>query len=140
MNIYEVLNNLLNDATTYDFQDKVISAAIRVAKLDQNETRINNQVLERIIALQNENTLLKQISTKLLTENQNLKANVMGLEGNQVPENLQISQSNVTPGGMVVETEEVNQPLTVRNEGFQTTPAVSVTQLGVQHNSPINTK
>jgi len=137
MNVYKTLINLLNTAPTFNFEDKVVKTAVRIAQ-DGGDTRINGEVLELIAALQQENALLKQNNLKLNVQIQQLTGNMANMEGNQIPDDLNINESTITPGGIVVTPKEVNKPVTLRNENYQPSSVVTVGPMGIQQNSPTN--
>jgi hypothetical protein len=137
MNVYKTLINLLNSAPTFNFEDKVVKTAVRIAQ-DGGDTRINGEVLELIAALQQENALLKQNNLKLNVQIQQLTGNMANMEGNQIPDDLNINESTITPGGIVVTPKEVNKPVTLRNENYQPSSVVTVGPMGIQQNSPTN--
>lgn len=137
MNVYKTLINLLNTAPTFNFEDKVVKTAVRIAQ-DGGDTRINGEVLELIAALQQENVLLKQNNLKLNVQIQQLTGNMANMEGNQIPDDLNINESTITPGGIVVTPKEVNKPVTLRNENYQPSSVVTVGPMGIQQNSPTN--
>ena len=139
MNPYSTLIKLLKSAPTFDYQDRVIDTAIRIAQNENNDIRINNEVLELIASLQQENLTLKQTNFRLNTQIQQLSGNLASAEGNQTPSNLEIYDSSITPGGIVVQTDSVVQPVTLRNENYIDAPVATLSPHGYQLNSPKNT-
>jgi hypothetical protein len=144
MNVYKTLINLLNSAPTFNFEDKVVKTAVRIAQ-NGGDTRINGEVLELIAALHQENAALhrenalyKQNNLKLNVQIQQLTGNMANMEGNQIPDDLNINESTITPGGIVVTPKEVNKPVTLRNENYQPSSVVTVGPMGIQQNSPTN--
>jgi len=59
MNIYRKLSTLLKDATTLEFEDKVVQAVKRIAQ-NQDDVRVNSEIMGMISALQQELILWKQ--------------------------------------------------------------------------------
>ena len=79
MNIYRKLSLLLKDASTFEFEDKVVQTANRIAQI-QGDVRVNSEITGMLAALQQENALLKQQYTKLYLENQQLKQQIQQQE------------------------------------------------------------
>lgn len=138
MNIYKALSILLKDSADYNFEDKVAKAAVKIAQNQIGDVRIDPQIMETINALRQENVLLKQQYTKLFTENQQLKGNLLNAEGNQVPSGVEIFDSSITPGGQVVQVDNATQPVTVRNQNYTPSPSMLINENGTQINSPKN--
>jgi len=100
MNIYRKLSLLLKDASTFEFEDKVVQTASRIAQI-QGDVRVNSEITGMLAALQQENALLKQQYTKLYLENQQLKGAV--LESPSMPSGIKVTDSPNEAGKLNVQ-------------------------------------
>ena len=51
MNIYRKLSTLLKDASTFEFEDKVVQTVNRIAQ-NQGDVRVNSEIMGMISSLQ----------------------------------------------------------------------------------------
>ena len=135
MNIYRKLSTLLKDATTLEFEDKVVQAVKRIAQ-NQDDVRVNSEIMGMISALQQENTLLKQQYTKLFLENQQLKGTM--LDTASVPNGVQVSESPNMAGGLNVQVDSTSQPVLVKNLNNQESGKATLNEFGYTQNSNTN--
>jgi hypothetical protein len=135
MNIYRKLSTLLKDASTFEFEDKVVQTVNRIAQ-NQGDVRVNSEIMGMISSLQQENTLLKQQYTKLFLENQQLKGTM--LDSATVPSGVQVSESPNMAGGLNVEVDSTSQPVLVKNVNFQESGKATLNEFGYTQNSNTN--
>lgn len=135
MNIYRKLSTLLKDATTLEFEDKVVQTVKRIAQ-NQGDVRVNSEIMGMISALQQENTALKQQYTKLFLENQQLKGTM--LDSATVPSGVQVSESPNMAGGLNVQVDSTSQPVLVKNVNFQESGKSTLNEFGYTQNSNTN--
>lgn len=135
MNIYRKLSTLLKDASTFEFEDKVVQTVNRIAQ-NQGDVRVNSEIMGMISSLQQENTLLKQQYTKLFLENQQLKGTM--LDSATVPSGVQVSESPNMAGGLNVQVESTSQPVLVKNVNFQESGKATLNEFGYTQNSNTN--
>jgi hypothetical protein len=135
MNIYRKLSTLLKDASTFEFEDKVVQTVNRIAQ-NQGDVRVNSEIMGMISSLQQENTLLKQQYTKLFLENQQLKGTM--LDSATVPSGVQVSESPNMAGGLNVQVDSTSQPVLVKNVNFQESGKATLNEFGYTQNSNTN--
>ena len=135
MNIYRKLSTLLKDASTLEFEDKVVQTINRIAQ-NQDDVRVNSEIMGMISALQQENTLLKQQYTKLFLENQQLKGTM--LDTASVPNGVQVSESPNMAGGLNVQVDSTSQPVLVKNLNNQESGKATLNEFGYTQNSNTN--
>ena len=135
MNIYRKLSTLLKDASTLEFEDKVVQTVNRIAQ-NQDDVRVNSEIMGMISALQQENTLLKQQYTKLFLENQQLKGTM--LDTASVPNGVQVSESPNMAGGLNVQVDSTSQPVLVKNLNNQESGKATLNEFGYTQNSNTN--
>ena len=135
MNIYRKLSALLKDASTFEFEDKVVQTVNRIAQ-NQGDVRVNSEIMEMYSSLQQENTLLKQQYTKLFLENQQLKGTM--LDSATVPSGVQVSESPNMAGGLNVQVDSTSQPVLVKNVNFQESGKATLNEFGYTQNSNTN--
>jgi hypothetical protein len=135
MNIYRKLSTLLKDASTFEFEDKVVQTVNRIAQ-NQDDVRVNSEIMGMISALQQENTLLKQQYTKLFLENQQLKGTM--LDTASVPSGVQVSESPNMAGGLNVQVDNTTQPVLVKNLNNQESGKATLNEFGYTQNSNTN--
>ena len=135
MNIYRKLSTLLKDASTLEFEDKVVQTINRIAQ-NQDDVRVNSEIMGMISALQQENTLLKQQYTKLFLENQQLKGTM--LDTASVPNGVQVSESPNMAGGLNVQVDSTSQPVLVKNLNNQESGKTTLNEFGYTQNSNTN--
>ncbi len=135
MNIYRKLSTLLKDASTLEFEDKVVQTVNRIAQ-NQDDVRVNSEIMGMISALQQENTLLKQQYTKLFLENQQLKGTM--LDTASVPSGVQVSESPNMAGGLNVQVDSTSQPVLVKNLNNQESGKATLNEFGYTQNSNTN--
>ena len=135
MNIYRKLSTLLKDATTLEFEDKVVQAVKRIAQ-NQGDVRVNSEIKGMIKALHEENTALKQQYTKLFLENQQLKGTM--LDTASVPSGVQVSESPNMAGGLNVQVDNTTQPVLVKNLNNQESGKATLNEFGYTQNSNTN--
>ena len=135
MNIYRKLSTLLKDASTFEFEDKVVQTVNRIAQ-NQGDVRVNSEIMGMISSLQQENTLLKQQYTKLFLENQQLKGTM--LDSATVPSGVQGSESPNMAGGLNVQVDSTSQPVLVKNVNFQESGKATLNEFGYTQNSNTN--
>lgn len=140
MSHYKIVRNLLRyseNNNDYILSDKLTNIAIRLA-----------QTNSPTITLDEFNSLPPNIQTfittqnKMITELQNnnsqlIEANSL-LQQNQIPNNLNIYPSTITPGGEVVEVNSPVQPVSVRNQNYIDPNTINFTNRGPEFNSPVN--
>lgn len=128
MNIYRKLSLLLKDASTFEFQDKIVQTINRIAQ-NQGDVRVNSEITGMISALQQENALLKQQYTKLYLENQQLKGAV--LETPTMPNGIKVTESpneagklnvQVAPSQAVLLNTQKSTNSTLNDVGFTLNP------------------
>ena len=132
MNIYRKLSTLLKDASTFEFEDKVVQTVNRIAQ-NQGDVRVNSEIMGMISSLQQENTLLKQQYTKLFLEHQQLKGT-----SETVPSGVQVSESPNMAGGLNVQVDSTSQPVLVKNVNFQESGKATLNEFGYTQNSNTN--
>ena len=135
MNIYRKLSTLLKDASTFEFEDKVVQTVNRIAQ-NQGDVRVNSEIMEMYSSLQQENTLLKQQYTKLFLENQQLKGTMPDSE--TVPSGVQVSESPNMAGGLNVQVDSTTQPVLVKNLNNQESGKATLNEFGYTQNSNTN--
>lgn len=140
MSHYKIVRNLLRyseNNNDYILSDKLTNIAIRLA-----------QTNSPTITLDEFNSLPPNIQTFITTQNkmitelqknnyQLIEAN-SELQQNQIPNNLTISPSTITPGGEVVEVNSPVQPVSVRNQNYIDPNTINFTNRGPEFNSPVN--
>ena len=135
MNIYRKLSTLLKDATTLEFEDKVVQTVKRIAQ-NQGDVRVNSEIMGMISALQQENTALKQQYAKLFLENQQLKGTT--LDSPPVPSGVQVIESPNMAGGLNVQVDSTSQPVLVKNLNNQESGKATLNEFGYTQNSNTN--
>ena len=141
MNIYRKLSTLLKDASTFEFEDKVVQTVNRIAQ-NQGDVRVNSEIMGMISSLQQENTLLKQQYTKLFLEHQQLKGTSetvpSGVQVSKSPNGVQVSESPNMAGGLNVQVDSTSQPVLVKNVNFQESGKATLNEFGYTQNSNTN--
>jgi hypothetical protein len=135
MNIYRKLSTLLKDATTLEFEDKVVQAVKRIAQ-NQGDVRVNSEIKGMIKALHEENLQLKQQYTRLLLENQQLKGTT--LDSPTVPSGVKVIESPNMAGGLNVQVDNTSQPVLVNNLHNQQSDKATLNESGYTLNSNTN--
>ena len=135
MNIYRKLSTLLKDATTLEFEDKVVQAVKRIAQ-NQDDVRVNSEIMGMISALQQELILWKQQYNKLLLENQQLKGTMPDSE--TVPSGVKVIESPNMAGGLNVQVDNTSQPVLVNNLHNQQSDKATLNEFGYTQNSNTN--
>lgn len=132
MNIYKKLNNLLKTAESYQAEDLVANAFIKIAQLPEGnyDQEVVSYVARLEQTIQSQQLYLQYLSR----ENLQLKSIIPGLQENQTPDSINVEMSK-TQVGVPVITTNPTQPVVVRNDGFQDTNKVKFGPLGVETNS-----
>jgi hypothetical protein len=135
MNIYKKLNNLLKTAESYQAEDLVTNAFIKIAQLP--EGNYDQEVVSYVARLE-QTILSQQLYLQYLTrENIQLKSMMPGTEANNTFNGVKFQMS-----GNYVNTPELlgnpSQPFIAKNENNQSTSLVEITPRGNIFNSGSN--